>query len=83
MTRPVAVPSPANLLQRMIEDMNVRGFCAKTQHDDLRIVSCFAAFLRRSPGSPTSEDMRRFQVEQRETGMPAPAKDSHVHARPA
>ena len=64
MTKPVAVSSPANLRQRMIEDMNVRGFCAKIQHDYMRIISCFAAFLGRSPGSTTSEDVRRFPVEQ-------------------
>jgi hypothetical protein len=38
MTKSIAVPSPIDLRQRMIEDMNVRGFCAKTQHDYLR---CF------------------------------------------
>jgi hypothetical protein len=37
------------LRQWMIEDMNVRVFSAKTQHDYLRIVSRFAAFLGRSP----------------------------------
>jgi len=29
----------------MIGEMTVRGFCAKTQHDYLRIVSRFAVFL--------------------------------------
>jgi site-specific recombinase XerD len=80
MTKPVSVPSPVDLRQRMIEDMNVRGFCAKTQHDYLRIVSRLAVFLGRSPGSAAAEDVRRFQVEQRETGMPAPAMNSHVAA---
>jgi site-specific recombinase XerD len=64
----------------MIEDMTVRGFSAKTQHDYLRIVSRFAVFLGRTPGSATAEDVRRFQVEQREAGMPAPALNSHVAA---
>jgi site-specific recombinase XerD len=64
----------------MIEDMTVRGFSAKTQHDYLRIVSRFAVFLGRTPGSATAEDVRRFQVEQREAGMPAPAMNSHVAA---
>jgi integrase/recombinase XerD len=66
------------LRQRMIEDMNVRGFSAKTQHDYLRIVERFAAFLGRSPDLATPEDIRRFQVEQREAGMPAPAMNSHI-----
>jgi site-specific recombinase XerD len=64
----------------MIEDMTVRGFSAKTRHDYLRIVSRFAVFLGRTPGSATAEDVRRFQVEQREAGMPAPAMNSHVAA---
>jgi integrase/recombinase XerD len=80
MTKPVATPSSTNLRQRMIEDMNVRGFCAKTQHDYLRIVSRFAVFLGRSPGSAAPEDVRRFQVEQREAGMAAPGMNSHVAA---
>lgn len=33
MNNPVAVSAPVDLRQRMIEDMNVRGLCAKTQHD--------------------------------------------------
>ncbi|HUI21115.1 MAG TPA: tyrosine-type recombinase/integrase, partial [Methylocella sp.] len=66
------------LRQRMIEDMNVRGFSSKTQHDYLRIVERFAAFLGHSPDLATPEDIRRFQVEQREAGMPAPAMNSHI-----
>lgn len=66
------------LRQRMIEDMNIRGFSAKTQHDYLRIVERFAAFLGRSPDLATPEDIRRFQVEQREAGMPAPVMNSHI-----
>jgi integrase/recombinase XerD len=80
MTTPVSTSSPVNLRQRMIEDMNVRGFCAKTQHDYLRIVSRFAVFLGRSPGTAIAEEVRRFQVEQREAGMPPPAINSHVAA---
>jgi integrase/recombinase XerD len=80
MNQPFSVPARPGLRQRMIEDMNVRGFSAKTQHDYLRIVSRFAAFLGRSPDSATAEDVRRFQVEQREAGMPAPAMNSHVAA---
>ncbi len=80
MTKPVLPSAPTDLRQRMIEDMNVRGFCAKTQHDYLRIVSRFAVFLGRSPGSATAEEVRQFQVEQREAGMPPPAMNSHVAA---
>jgi len=78
MNKPLSVPARRDLRQRMIEDMNVRVFSAKTQHDYLRIVSRFAAFLGRSPDLATAEDIRRFQIEQREAGMPAPAMNSHV-----
>jgi integrase/recombinase XerD len=77
MTKPVSVPSPVDLRKRMIEE---RGFCAKTQHDYLRIVTRFAVFLGRSPGTATAEEVRRFQVEQREARMPVPAMNSHVAA---
>jgi integrase/recombinase XerD len=80
MNKPFSAPVRLDLRQRMIEDMTVRGFSAKTQHDYLRVVTHFAAFLERSPISATAEDVRRFQVEQREAGMPAPAMNSHVAA---
>jgi integrase/recombinase XerD len=80
MTKSISVPSPIDLRQRMIEDMNVRGFCAKTQHDYLRNVTRFAVFLGRSPDTATAEEVRRFQVEQREAGMPAPAMNSQIAA---
>ena len=80
MNKPFSVPAGLGLRQRMIEDMGIRGFSAKTQHDYLRIVSRFAAFLGRSPESATAEDVRGFQVEQREAETPAPAMNSHVAA---
>ena len=80
MNKPLSAPARRDLRQRMVEDMNVRGFSAKTQHDYRRIVSHFAAFLGRSPDSAAAEDLRRFQIEQREAGMPAPVMNSHVAA---
>src|SRR3981081_4945660 len=80
MNKLLSIPARRDLHQRMIEDMTVRGFSAKPQHDYQRIVSRFAAFLGRSPDSATAEDVRRFQDEQREAGMPAPALNSHVAA---
>jgi integrase/recombinase XerD len=80
MNKPFSTPVRLDLRRQMIEDMAVRGFSAKTQHDYLRVVSRFAAFLGRSPMTATAEDVRRFQVEQREAGMPAPAMNSHVAA---
>ena len=80
MNKPFSTPVRLDLRRQMIEDMAVRGVSAKTQHDYLRVVSRFAAFLGRSPMTATAEDVRRFQVEQREAGMPAPAMNSHVAA---
>src|SRR5918999_2517714 len=80
MNKPFSTPVRLDPRRQMIEDMAVRGFSAKTQHDYLRVVSRFAAFLGRSPMTATAEDVRRFQVEQREAGMPAPAMNSHVAA---
>ena len=37
------------LRQRMIEDMTIRKFAPKTQHDYLQRVKNFAAYLGRSP----------------------------------
>ena len=58
MTKLLSMPLPVDLRQRMIEDMNVREFSAKTQHDYLRIVSRFAAVLGRSLGTETAEEVR-------------------------
>lgn len=80
MNKPFSVSARPGLRQRMIEDMGIRGFSAKTRHDYLRIVSRFAVFLGRSPDTATVEDVRRFQVEQREAETPAPAMNSHVAA---
>jgi site-specific recombinase XerD len=43
-------------------------------------VGRFATFLRRSPDSATADDVRRFQVEQREAGVPVPTMNSIVSA---
>jgi hypothetical protein len=50
------------LRRRMIEDMCVRKFGEKTQHDYIRHVEQFAKFLGRSPDTATGEDLRRYQV---------------------
>jgi len=48
------------LRRRMIEDMTIRHFTAKTQADYVRNVRAFAVFLRRSPELAEPEDLRRF-----------------------
>jgi integrase/recombinase XerD len=69
----VDIVSP--LRQRMIEDMTARKLGAGTQR--LHISSCkrFAAFLQRSPGAATVEDIRRFQLHLAETGTSIPNRN--------
>src|ERR1700676_3398072 len=50
------------LRRRMIEDMSVRHFTSKTQHDYIRAVMKLARFLGRSPDTAPNEDLRRFQL---------------------
>ena len=57
------------LRQRMLEDMAMRGLRSDTQHEYIRFVRSFAAFLRQPPDTATAEDIRRFQVHQRESGV--------------
>jgi Phage integrase, N-terminal SAM-like domain len=57
------------LRQRMIEDMNSRKLCAHTQRGHIYCCKRLAAFLKRSPGGATREDLRLFQLHLAETGM--------------
>ena len=59
----------------MLEDMAMRGLREETQHDYIRFVSDFAAFLGRSPDTATAEDIRRFQVQ---SGVQPPTINSSV-----
>jgi integrase/recombinase XerD len=68
------------LRQRMIDDMNVRRFSRETQRNYIRDVGRFAAFLGRSPDTATPDDVRQFQIDQREAGVPTPTMNSIVSA---
>jgi site-specific recombinase XerD len=68
------------LRQRMIEDMNIRGFVAKTQTGYLRVVRDFAAFLGRSPDGADAEDLRRYQLHMRSIGASAKSMNAAVSA---
>jgi hypothetical protein len=68
------------LRQRLIDDMNVRRFSRETQRNYIRDVGRFAIFLGRSPDTATADDVRRFQIEQRDAGMPTPTMNSIVSA---
>ena len=48
------------LRQRLIDDMTARRYGEDTKMDYVRNVRRFAAFLGRSPGTATSEDLRRY-----------------------
>ena len=68
------------LRRRMIEDMTVRKFVEKTQKDYIRHVKDLTAFLGRSPGTATAEDLRRYQLHLTDTGVRAPSVNSAVSA---
>src|SRR3984885_13962570 len=68
------------LRQRLIDDMNMRRFSRETQRNHLRDVGRFATFLGRSPDTATVDDVRQFQIEQREAGVPTPTMNSIVSA---
>jgi site-specific recombinase XerD len=68
------------LRQRMMEDMAMRGLRSDTQHEYIRFVRSFAAFLRQPPDTATAEDIRRFQVHQRESGVQPPTINCSVSA---
>src|SRR6266567_1983795 len=74
-------PQPISPLRaRMIEDMSVRGFKEDTRRDYVRQVRAFAAFIRRPPDTATAEDLRRFQLHQRQSGMQPPSINNSVSA---
>lgn len=75
------MPAPATTLrERMIEDMKVHRLCRTTQCNYLCDVERFAIGLGRPPDTATDEDLRRYQVEQSETGFGAPAMNTAVSA---
>ncbi|MEQ1641197.1 MAG: site-specific integrase [Novosphingobium sp.] len=74
-----ATPSQT-LRERMIEDMNLHRLFRATQRNYLRDVSRFATWLGRPPDTASDEDLRRYQIEQTETGFGAPAMNTAVSA---
>ena len=57
------------LRRRMIEDMSIRKFAPKTQHDYLQRVKNFTIHLGRSPDTASSEDVRRYQFHLTASGV--------------
>jgi len=68
------------LRARMIEDMTVRGFTEKTRQDYVRHAQAFAGFIGRSPATATPDDIRGFQLHQRQSGMQPPSINTAVSA---
>jgi site-specific recombinase XerD len=75
---PVVAVSP--LRQRLIDEMDIRRFGRETQRDYIRDVGRYATFLGRSPDTATAEEVRRFQVERCDLGVPAPTMNAIVSA---
>ena len=75
----IAPATPSRTLrERMIEDMNLHRLSRATQRNYLREVSRFATWLGRPPDTATDEDLRRYQIEQSETGFGVPAMNTAV-----
>jgi site-specific recombinase XerD len=66
------------LRRRMIEDMTIRKFAPKTQHDYVQRVKNFAAFLGRSPETASFEDVRRYQLHLAASGVGVPTRNQNV-----
>jgi integrase/recombinase XerD len=66
------------LRRRMIEDMTIRKFAPKTQHDYVQRVKNFAAFLGRSPDTASFEDVRRYQLHLTVSGVGVPTVNQTV-----
>ena len=66
------------LRRRMIEDMTIRKFAPKTQHDYIQRVKNFAAFLGRSPDTASFEDVRRYQLHLAASGAGVPTLNQTV-----
>ncbi|MER8529643.1 phage integrase N-terminal SAM-like domain-containing protein [Mesorhizobium sp. M1272] len=68
------------LRQRLIDPMNLRRFSRQTQRNYLRDIGRLATFLGRSPDTATTDDLRRFQIEQQDDGVPVPTMNRIVSA---
>ena len=60
------------LRRRMIEDMTVRKFAARTQEGYIRAVKNFSVFLGASPDTASAEDLRRYRLHLVASGTGVP-----------
>jgi hypothetical protein len=68
------------LRRRMIEDMSIRKFAGKTQHDYVQRVKDLATFLGCSPDTAEAEDVRRFRLHLTASGAGSPKINATVAA---
>jgi len=80
MNMPMLAAPVSPLRQRLVDDMTLRRFSRETQRNYIRDVGRFMTFLGRPPDTATADDVRRFQVEQRDAGVPVPTMNSIVSA---
>jgi integrase/recombinase XerD len=68
------------LRRRMIEDMTVRKFAARTQEGYIRAVIGFSTFLGASPATASAEDLRRYRLHLVESGVGVPTLNHSLTA---
>ncbi|QGN55680.1 tyrosine-type recombinase/integrase [Novosphingobium sp. Gsoil 351] len=74
-------PTPMSpLRRRLIEDMDMRRFTAATQRNYIRDIARSTTFLGRPPDTASAEDLRRYQLEQRETGVTGTTMNAKIAA---
>jgi site-specific recombinase XerD len=64
----------------MLDELTIREFGDKTRDDYIRHVKTFTIFIGRAPDTATPDDLRAFQVHQRQTGVQPPTMNSAVSA---
>jgi integrase/recombinase XerD len=68
------------LRRRMIEDMTIRKFAPKTQHDYVQRVKDFVNYLKRSPDTAKPDDVRGFQLHLTSSGAGVPKINTTISA---
>lgn len=68
------------LRERMMEGMRIRGMGDKAQKSHIRAIKDFAKFLKRSPDTATSDDLRSYQLHMTDTGVTASTFNTRIIA---
>jgi integrase/recombinase XerD len=68
------------LRQRLIDHMNMRRFSRETQRNISAVSDAWRHSFGHSPDKATADDLRRFQIEQQEDGVPVPTINRIVSA---